>query len=1470
MKKIFLFILVFASQLFPQNFKVISHRGGALLAPENTLAAFEKAVEVGAHYFELDVRMSVDDSLVLMHDASIDRTSDGTGNISALTFQQLRAFDAGSWFSAEFAGEKIPLLSEALDIAINAPFEIGVVIEIKSTESDIVDRVLNLVKSKNMNDRVIISSFTFSQVSRSKTLEPEIEAQLFASPFTETMINNLASIGAEWAGSGSNLTTDLLNLAHSKNVKVNRWTVNSAATIKTLIEEGYDAVTTDNPIIAIAAMDTTMPSNVILNDAEILGTKVKLIWSEAADLESGISHYEIYRSDNPDAAQLIKTIKGELSYIDETLKEGATFYYRIKAVNYAGLLSSNYSNEIMVVTGSDNKAPKVKTISSYGVPNKVIINFNERVEQNSAEDVQNYLINNDIVVQNAVLSVDSTSVILVTSDLTDDTEYQLSVINIKDLALNQNIISDTLKFNFLHKSYFSDLAGAWDFDEGTGSTIYDYSGNLNNGNINGGLTWSSGFVGNGIDFNGIDGYANIPASTSMDINSDAVTISVWTKLGYLPADLPGAFGPIYDSETDNYVIYEDKANNELRFKVTTSNSAERPGIPAVKLVTDKWIHVVGVYDGTNAMIYLDGELADTHPLTGTVKPGQITNIGKNGDTYFKGSIDNVQVFAKALTQEEINFLHSEFVNSFIDLISPEVVNASSIGANNTVFINFNEEVDKFSVESTNNFTFDNGVSVNSVKLSVDGKTAIITTSELQENIIYKVTINGIKDLADIPNTILENTEIVFTHKTFPDGLISYWSFDEGADTIAYDWLNTNNALIRNNPEWITGVTGNSLKFDATDDYVEIPNSPSLNIDTNGVTVSAWVILNVLPPDMVYPYGPIYDSPTDNYVIYGDKGNKELRFKVTTLNGAERPGIPTDSLKTGVWQNITGVYNGTTARIFLDGKLMDSHNLTGNVKPGQAARIGQDGTSYFNGQIDNVQIYNRGLSDQEIKFLYSGVKTSELKIASIDETIVNLSWNDVHDPLLGISGYEVYRDTSELVNNILAIVKDTTEFSDQTRQELKTFYYKVRALDNSGNPYPYFTNIVSAETQADLTAPELLSVKTTGETNKLYLNFDEVLDEQSATVLSNYSINGVTVTGSELTVDKKNVILNIDKFSTDANFTLTLNNIKDVSLAGNVIETNTQKLFSFNNYFSGLISYWKLDEIGDTTALDIVGTNNGNIANSPLRKDGIIGNSFSFDGIDDYVEIPNSTSLDIAVEGVTVSAWINLKYLPTEMPTGIGPIYDAPQDCYVIYEDKGNKELRFKVSTTNGAERPGISENDLTKNEWIHIAGVYDGSQAIIYLNGELKDTHPITGAVKSGQAARIGQDGSHYFNGLIDNVQIYNRGLLPEEIKSLFSGDLLTSVENEKEIPVQFSLEQNYPNPFNPSTKIRFSLPQRSEVSLEIFNVIGEKIDELINSTLNAGFHEIDFHSSNLSSGIYFYKIKSGNFVQTKKMILLK
>ncbi len=100
--------------------------------------------------------------------------------------------------------------------------------------------------------------------------------------------------------------------------------------------------------------------------------------------------------------------------------------------------------------------------------------------------------------------------------------------------------------------------------------------------------------------------------------------------------------------------------------------------------------------------------------------------------------------------------------------------------------------------------------------------------------------------------------------------------------------------------------------------------------------------------------------------------------------------------------------------------------------------------------------------------------------------------------------------------------------------------------------------------------------------------------------------------------------------------------------------------------------------------------------------------------------------------------------------------------------------------------------------------------------------------------------------------------------------NVVVGVNDKNNLPVQFNLDQNYPNPFNPSTRISFSIPEKSFTTLKIYDILGNEIATLLNEEKPAGYYELQFDASKLSSGVYLYKLQSNGFVQTKKMILLK
>ena len=162
--------------------KILAHRGANKHAPQNTIPAFLKAIELGADGVENDVHLTKDGELVICHNYTIDETSDGKGNISDYTLEELKKFDFGSYFSPDFAGTKIPTLHEFLEIA--DPFSI-INVEIKSPKSgekDIVRKTIACVKAHHLFDRLIISSFDPRLLVEAKEIDPNTRTGFLYSP----------------------------------------------------------------------------------------------------------------------------------------------------------------------------------------------------------------------------------------------------------------------------------------------------------------------------------------------------------------------------------------------------------------------------------------------------------------------------------------------------------------------------------------------------------------------------------------------------------------------------------------------------------------------------------------------------------------------------------------------------------------------------------------------------------------------------------------------------------------------------------------------------------------------------------------------------------------------------------------------------------------------------------------------------------------------------------------------------------------------------------------------------------------------------------------------------------------------------------------------------------------------------------------------------------------------------------------
>lgn len=495
----FLFVSALASVTPLQGASVlsISHRGGSLFAPENTIAAFTNSIAV-ADLMETDSQITSDGKFVIMHDLSVDRTTDGTGLIATQTLAQLKLLDAGSWFSPAYVGQRIPTLEEMITNTLPAavPF-----IEAKAGGAA---AYVAEFQRLNMVTNIVLQSFDWNFLSQVHALEPSLRlCALGSGTLTAASLTSITNAGARmvsWAG--ANVGTNEINLAHSLGLTLFVWTINSRAEITNFIALGVDGIVSDDP------------------------------WA-------------------------VRGLPPPINY-----------------TNNPPTTPPDLGNQLIAYWKMDD-----------GLANVLATGITDSKSSNHATFVRN------------------------------------------------------------------DGLSHW-------------------------LRGSSARFGGSLQLAGSNAYVNVAATTSLNINTNELSVSAWVRLDQLPAQLSTSFGAIYDSTTDCYVLYLDKANNELRFKITdTSGQAARPGIAAAFLRTNEWLHIAAVFNGNagaagRAAIYLNGVEMDTHPgndstpgvgLLANVKTGQVAALGREGPTggnYFNGAVDDLALWRRALTPAEIQTIFS--------------------------------------------------------------------------------------------------------------------------------------------------------------------------------------------------------------------------------------------------------------------------------------------------------------------------------------------------------------------------------------------------------------------------------------------------------------------------------------------------------------------------------------------------------------------------------------------------------------------------------------------------------------------------------------------------------------------------------------------------------------------------------------------------------------------------------------------
>jgi len=234
---------------------IFAHRGACAHAPENTLAAFELALTQQADAIELDVKLSSDGYVVVHHDPTLDRTTDGKGRLKEKTLAELRKLDAGSFFSEKFTGEKIPTLEEVFEVVGKRTFINIELTNYKTPRDQLVETVCMLVKKHKMQKRVIFSSFLASNLSKARSYLPEVPRGFLAlNGFLGSWARSFGFVFGKYQALHpfvKDTTQQEVLRVHRLNRRIHVWTVNDERDMRRLFGWGVDGIFTDDPQLAV-------------------------------------------------------------------------------------------------------------------------------------------------------------------------------------------------------------------------------------------------------------------------------------------------------------------------------------------------------------------------------------------------------------------------------------------------------------------------------------------------------------------------------------------------------------------------------------------------------------------------------------------------------------------------------------------------------------------------------------------------------------------------------------------------------------------------------------------------------------------------------------------------------------------------------------------------------------------------------------------------------------------------------------------------------------------------------------------------------------------------------------------------------------------------------------------------------------------------------------------------------------------
>lgn len=726
--------------------------------------------------------------------------------------------------------------------------------------------------------------------------------------------------------------------------------------------------------------------------------------------------------------------------------------------------------------------------------------------------------------------------------------------------------------------------------------------------------------------------------------------------------------------------------------------------------------------------------------------------------------------------------------------------------------------------------------------------------------------DGALDDISIFNRALNETEIAALYDGQKDApmissdLVANYTFDNTKnDATEYK----NNAFGNaGNTKDRFGKANKAVSFNGTTSFVEAANSPQLGSDFT--TISFWVNVRSLP------------SSGEVYLL--SHGGWQERWKIS-LPSHGKPVFTThaatccndmdsgdgNSLPTNEWKHVVMTHDGTTDRIYFDGLQVNEKEYAGALnKTTYPFGMGYnpiDVSNYFDGSLDEVRIYNRALTAQEVLDLYNEQASEEIGddneapdaplglSAVVEFTNVTLSWSFAEDNV-GVVAYNVYQD-GELIGTVEGLELTVTDLAPLT-----DFVFGVSAIDSAGNESLITTLTVTTgqEETPDTTPPTAPgNLRGSAGSNSILFSWDPSTDDRK---LSGYVtlVDGIFFDSlSDMAVS-----ILVGGLDTETDYTF---EIYAFDLSGNeseIAELTIKTTKPLDTGEAGLVAHYPFDgNAEDATPYNNHGVIGGNpIFESASHPLGGGGQNIKFDGDKDSVLVANAVHL--ISDFTTVSFWIRVD--------GQNP---SVAESYVI--DFGHWDQRWKISlpqhlkivwTTNGnnvqfpnfiSDMDSGDGNEMVIGFWWYVTMVHDGVRNIIYVNGEEVNSRPVPTKLNStSRPMCFGNnpiEGGQYFQGALDNVKIYNKALTAAEIARLYS----FGTTGLKDFAIaEYGDVTISPNPVSNFLNLEHAFLPTSDVKIRILDQMGRQYDAIVPTKNDIQSGKIVLDVNALSSGFYF------------------